>query len=71
MNGHLEEKGNKKLMSYSDVAKLLKNGAPTGTGQQLAGGNGLSLNDCSQNSSASSSNSNVNSLSMPLNSKFR
>lgn len=78
LNGHLD--GNKKLMSYSDVAKLLKNnggnggnGGSAAAGQQLAGGNngnGLSLNDCSQNSSASSSNSNVNSLSTPLNSKF-
>ena len=73
LNGHLD--GSKKLMSYSDVAKLLKNngnGAGAGAGAGQAGGNngnGLSLNDCSQNSSASSSNSNVNSLSAPSNSK--
>lgn len=67
LNGHLEEKcsGNsKKLMSYSDVAKLLKNNGGNGDN---GNDNGVSLNDCSQNSSASSSNS--NSLNTPLNSK--
>lgn len=63
LNGHLDEKCNsKKLMSYSDVAKLLKNNGGAGESETP-----LSLNDCSQNSSASSSN--AHSPNPPQNSK--